>query len=72
MPDLTVRYEAASRISYSMALLALAEYARGHEVHFSVYPATLDLMETAGLSVSGPDLAGVRAELGKIPGLVEQ
>lgn len=72
MPDLTIRYRAGSRYSYAQALTALVEYARGSADDFEVYPADLNLMESQGLAVTGPDLSGVRETLGKIPGLVEE
>lgn len=72
MPDFTVRYEAGSRYSYALALKALVEHARESAEDFEVYPADLAMLEHAGLSVTGPDLAGVRKVLAEIPGLEEQ
>ena len=72
VPDQTARYFAASRYPYALAVCELAEYARGSTDDFEVSPASVDAMEHQGLAVSGPDLAGVRAVLEKIPGLIER
>lgn len=69
MPDQTVRYRAATRYSYALALRDLAAYARQHGEDFEVYPADLAAMEHQGLAVTGPDLDGVRGVLDKVPGL---
>jgi hypothetical protein len=68
----TLRWYAASRYSYALALRALASYAREHGEDFAVYPASVAGMERAGLSVSGPDLAGVSAALREISGLIPE
>lgn len=71
-PDSTVRYWAASRHTYAVALTALVEYARGHGEDFAAGPLDLGALEHQGLTVSGPDLSGVRAVLAEVPGLAEE
>lgn len=68
-PDQTVRYEASSRYALARALQELVVYARNSTDDFAVYPATLEAAEHAGLSVTGPDLEGVRRVLGQVDGL---
>lgn len=68
----TVRYRAASRVSYAAALLALVIYAREHRTDFVFGPMDLAAVERHGIAVSGDRLDGVRAELAKIPGLIPE
>jgi len=73
MPDSTIRYFAASRIVYARALLELVTYAREHLFDdFSAGPLDLAALESQGLAVSGPDLAGVKSLLDGIPGLAQE
>lgn len=67
----TARYFAASRLAYAQALVELAEHARVSTEDFEFGPLDISALEHQGLSVSGPDLSGVRELLGKIPGLAE-
>jgi hypothetical protein len=55
-----------------VALYELVTYARDHVEDFTFGPVDLDALEHQGLAVSGPDLAGVRAELARIPGLIQE
>ena len=72
MASQTVRYYAVSQQAYARALLELTIYARTHEDNFSAGPLKLDALEHQGLTVTGPDLAGIREVLDKIPGLVQE
>ena len=72
MPSSTARYYAASPHSYARALLDLAAYARTHEDGFSYGPLDMAALQHQGLTVTGPDLTGVRELLGKVPGLVQE
>jgi hypothetical protein len=72
MPDSTHRYRAPSRYVYAQALTALTEHARGTREDFAVGPLDLAALEHHGLTVTGPDLGGVRKVLAKIPGIIEE
>jgi len=72
VPDSTVRYRAATRYAYAQALTALVTYAREHDEDFAAGPLDLSALEHQGLVVTGPDLSGVQAVLGKIHGLIEE
>ncbi len=72
MADPTARYFAESRHAYSRVLLELVTYARGHPDDFTFGPLELGALESQGLAVSGPDLAGVRKLLAGLPGLVQE
>ncbi len=71
MADVTARYFAESRHAYSRVLLELVTYARGHPDDFIFGPLDLSALESQGLAISGPDLAGVRKLLDGLPGLTE-
>jgi hypothetical protein len=75
MPSYTDRWYSpgGSHRVYAQALLELAIYAREHADNFTVGPP-LDVaaLEHQGLTVTGPDLAGVREMLSKIPGLTQE
>jgi len=73
VPGSTVRYFAASRLTYARALLELVTYARDHLFEdFSAGPLDLAALENQGLAVSGSDLTGVQELLEKIPGLSQE
>lgn len=72
MAETTVRYRAGSRFTYAMALFELVIYARASKDDFAFGPTKLDMLERNGLTISGPDLTGVRMILAKIPDLIEE
>lgn len=65
----TIRYRAAMGLAYSVAMLALMEYARSSTENFTFGPMTLEALEDQGLAISGTDLEGVQRVLAGIPGL---
>ena len=65
----TVRYRAASTVSYANAFIALAEYGRGSQAEFDFGPDSLEQLHREGLTVTGPDLEMVTRLLEKVPGL---
>lgn len=68
----TLRYRAPTRITYSLALIALVEYGREHsDPDFEFGPLDLERLETEGLHISGTSLEGVSDVLARVPGLVE-
>lgn len=72
MTEQTLRYRAATRVSYSSALVDLVEYAREHpDPDFTFGPLDLEKLESEGLQVSGSDLGAVSDVLSRVPGLVE-
>lgn len=68
-----VRYRAPSRYAYSLALLTLVEFARGHTGEpFTFGPDDVNLMLSTGLLIAGEDLTSIKARLTeRVPGLVE-
>lgn len=69
--DQTLRYRAAGRVSYALALAALTEYAREHpEPGFAFGPLVLEELESQGLEITGPELGGPEEVLAAVPGLV--
>jgi hypothetical protein len=72
MPDQTRRYYADTSLSYALAAIALFEYARTHRGEFVFGPMDVEAMKQAGLTISGPDLAGPAEVLSGVLGLVEQ
>ena len=72
MADQTLRYRAATRVSYSHGLIALVEYSREHpEPDFVFGPLTLGALESQGLVLSGTDLDGPAGRLSAVAGLTE-
>jgi hypothetical protein len=65
----SLRYRAAMRLAYSVALLFLIEHARDSKDSYEFGPMNLDALEDQGLVVTGADLAGVQKILADIPGL---
>ena len=63
----TIRRFAASRLVYATALLALVNYARGHDGDFTFGPLDLAALESQGLAVSGRPGRGHRGA-GEDPG----
>jgi hypothetical protein len=68
----TRRWFADNSVSYALAAIALAEYARDHRrEHFVFGPLDAEGMRQGGLVVSGEHLDDVAAVLAAIPGLAE-
>jgi hypothetical protein len=65
----TIRYRAVMRLSYSVALLHLLEYARESREEFEYGPMSLAALDNQGLTICGPKLDGVQKVLADIPGL---
>lgn len=69
----TLRYRAATRLPYALALTDLFEYAHDHpEPDFVFGPTDLERLESEGLAVSGSDLARVQELLSRVAGLVPE
>jgi hypothetical protein len=66
--DSTLRFRAASRVSYARAVLGLARLARSGK-DFTFGPVYLPALEDQGLVVSGPDLSWADDFLAQVPGL---
>jgi hypothetical protein len=67
----TARYRAVSRLVYSQAFEKLLVYARESDEDFTFGPTDFDALDGHGLTVSGPDLNGVREVLAGQAGLTE-
>lgn len=74
VPDCTLRWTApdGGRRVYARALLELATYARTHGDNFTFGPLDLATVEHNGLTITGPDLTGVRKLLDSVPGLTAE
>lgn len=72
MADQTLRWRAVndSHHVYSTAVEALLVHARTSSDRFTFGPMSPEAMESQGLAVTGPDLAGVSDVLSRVPGLV--
>lgn len=68
--DLTFRFRAESRVSYTHALLALIRRARSGDLTFVFGPLDLGALEDQGLLVSGPGVHEWADDfLAEVPGL---
>lgn len=68
----SLRYRAATHISYALALIALVRYARVHpEPDFQFGPLNLEALDKQGLVISGVELSDVSDLMEGIEGLTE-
>jgi hypothetical protein len=66
----TFRFRAESRVTYALALMALARIARDAAWDFTYGPLNMGAVEEQGLVVSGPDVASWADDfLREVPGL---